>query len=284
MPKYIASEAPFAAANARFLKNRSGSIGAFARASQATNAASRTTPRGERADDLRAAPAVGVAVHEPPDEAEQAAARERRDRAGRAPCRAVGLVEHPREREHREPDRDVEPEDPLPGDPVDDGAADERARRDGKTGDPGPGAERDAALLGRECGREERQRQRSHDGAADPLDGARCDQRLHRGRERRCGGRSGEQAEAEDEHPAAAEAVAQRGAGQQEDGERERVRVHRPLELLDRRAEVGADHRQRRRDDEVVEHDHEQRDRGDRERPGGLRLGLHQIQLLPNVK
>ena len=49
MPKYIASEAPFAAANARLLKKRSGSIGAFARASQATNAASRTTPRASEA-------------------------------------------------------------------------------------------------------------------------------------------------------------------------------------------------------------------------------------------
>ncbi len=44
MPKYIASEAPFAAEKARSLKKRSGSIGCLARASHATNAASRTTP------------------------------------------------------------------------------------------------------------------------------------------------------------------------------------------------------------------------------------------------
>ena len=37
MPKYIATEAPFAAENARLRKKRSGSIGAFERASIQTN-------------------------------------------------------------------------------------------------------------------------------------------------------------------------------------------------------------------------------------------------------
>ncbi len=46
-------------------------------------------------------------------------------------------------------------------------------------------------------------------------------------------------ADADDEHALAPEAVAERGAGQQEDGERERVGVDDPLELLDRRAEVA---------------------------------------------
>ena len=60
-------------------------------------------------------------------------------------------------------------------------------------------------------------------------------------------------AEPDDEDAPAAEAVAERGAGEQEDGEGERVRVHRPLERLDRRAEILADAGERVRDDEVVE-------------------------------
>ena len=76
-------------------------------------------------------------------------------------------------------------------------------------------------------------------------------------------------AEADDEHPLAAEAVAERGAGEQQDGERQRVGVDRPLERLDRAAEIGADRRQRDADDEVVERGHEQGDRDDREGPAG---------------
>ena len=281
MPKYIASEAPFAAENARSLKKRSGSIGSFARASQATKAPSRTTPAASEATICGLLQPSELPCTRPqtrPSRPPLASPRPGRSSALSGPWR---LVEHPREREHREPDRHVQPEDPLPRDPVDDGAADERAGRDCETGDSRPGAERHAALLRGERGGEERQRQRHDDGAADPLDGARCDQRPHRGRQRRRRGGGGEQDEPDDEHAAAAEAVAECGAGEEEDGEGERVRVHRPLELLDRRAEVGADHGQRGRDHEVVQHDHEQRDRRDRERPEGLRLGLHPIQLLP---
>ena len=79
-------------------------------------------------------------------------------------------------------------------------------------------------------------------------------------------GRGGrEDPDPDQEHAPAAEAVAERRAGEQEDGERERVGVDGPLEVLERGAEIAADARQRRRDDEVVERDHEDRDGGDRE-------------------
>jgi len=218
---------------------------------------------------------VGVPVHEAPDEPEEAGAREREPGQVERLVGPVRLVEHARERERDEPDRDVEPEDPLPRDSLHDGTADQRTGRDREPGDPRPGPQREAALLGREGRGEDGQRERGHDRATDPLDGTSCDQRLHR-RGERCGrGGGGEEAEADDEHAPAAEAVAERRPGEQEDRERERVGVHRPLELLDRRAEVGADHRQGGRDDEVVEDDHEERDRGDHERPQGLRAGLH---------
>ena len=70
-----------------------------------------------------------------------------------------------------------------------------------------------------------------------------------------------------DEHPAAAEAIAERGAGQQQHREGQRVGVDGPFERLQPAAEIGADRRQGGGDHEVVEDDHEERDRDDRERP-----------------
>ena len=92
---------------------------ARARSSQATNAATQQRAGGERADHLGAAPAGGVAAHEPPDDAE----RRRRSRApGRGASSAASRAEALRrcraqhERDGSQPDRHVEPEDPLPGD------------------------------------------------------------------------------------------------------------------------------------------------------------------------
>ena len=58
--------------------------------------------------------------------------------------------------------------------------------------------------------------------------------------------------------------------GQEQDGEGERVGVDRPFEPVEARAEITADHRQRGRDDEVVERDHEARRRGEHEGPDQL--------------
>ena len=139
-----------------------------------------------------------------------------------------------RQREQDEADRHVQPEDPLPGDALDDGAADERAERDGEAADPAPDAERDAAPRRRDgartgssasaavtiapptpCTRAGRDRARSIDGAsaasAEPT--VKIARPMH-------------------EHPAAAEAVAERGAGEQQHREGQRVGVDRPLEPL----------------------------------------------------
>ena len=88
-----------------------------------------------------------------------------------------------------------------------------------------------------------------------------------RRRERGERGGHGEDAEADDEHAPAAEAVAERGARHQQHRVGQRVRVDRPFEVLEPTSEVRADRRQGGRDDEVVEDDHEERDRDDRERP-----------------
>ncbi len=132
-------------------------------------------------------------------------------------------------------------------------------------GDAGPDAERDATALARDRRAQDRERQRRDDRAPDPLDGSSGDEPLGRRSEGGRSGRAGEDRDTDHEHPLAPEAVAERGAREEEDGEGERVRVDDPLELLDRRAEVDADHGECGRDDEVVEHDHEERDRGDRE-------------------
>ena len=47
----------------------------------------------------------------------------------------------------------------------------------------------------------------------------------------------------------------------QQDGEGQRVGVHRPLEPLQCRAQVALDHRQRGGHDQVVQRDHEDADR-----------------------
>ena len=178
------------------------------------------------------------------------------------------LGEHDRD----DADGDVEPEDPVPRDAVDDRAADQRAGRDGDAGDAGPDAERHAALAFGERRGQQRQRQRRDDRAADALDGAGRDQRVGgRGQRGRRGG-GGEQPEAEPEHAAAAEPVAERRPGQEQHRERQRVRVHEPLQVVDRGAQVAPDARQGGRHDEVVEHRHEQREAGHDQRVDTLAI------------
>ena len=126
----------------------------------------------------------------------------------------------------------------MPRDARDDGAADERAEGDREAADPAPRAEREAAPLGRDRGREDRQRERHHDRAAEALHGAGDVERADRRRERGRGGGDGEDREADREHPPAAEAVAERGAGEQQHGEGQRVGVDRPLEAADAGVEV----------------------------------------------
>ena len=80
-----------------------------------------------------------------------------------------------------------------------------------------------------------------------------------------------EDRDADHQQPPPAEAVAQRRAGQQQHGEGQRVRVDRPLKPAEAGVQILAEHRDRGRHDEVVQRDHEHRDRGDRQRPQRLR-------------
>ena len=96
---------------------------------------------------------------------------------------------------------------------LDDGAAHERAERDAEAADAAPDAERDAAPLGREGLADQRERERRDHRRAEPLQGAGGDERVERRRERGQRAREREDAHAEHEHALAAEAVAERGAG-----------------------------------------------------------------------
>src|SRR5439155_21274663 len=111
----------------------------------------------DRAYDLQGCPTDLVAADEAPDDPDQAGAGEQQSAQIEAPARPVALVEpHERERDEQQPEGDVEPEDPLPGDAVDDRAADERAEGDGEPADSAPHAEREPALVGRYGRREDR--------------------------------------------------------------------------------------------------------------------------------
>ena len=183
-------------------------------------------------------------------------------------ARAEALVEDARRASDRgdEPDRHVDPEDPVPR---------ERRRRAGRR----------AAGRARRRGRRSRTRCRAPGRARSagyaavssvsvsgisiappapwtaraavsaPTDGASA--------------AAAEAAEnsssASDEHAPAAEALAERGAGEDQDGEGEDVGVDDPLEAGERGVQGALDRGQRGDDDQVVEHDHEQRGAGDGE-------------------
>ena len=109
---------------------------------------------------------------------------------------------------------------------------------------------------------------------AEALHGARDVEREDRRRERGSRGGRGEDADADREHQPPPEAVAEGRTGEQEDGEDERVRVDGPFEPAEAGVQVLADHGDRRGHDEVVERDHEERGRRDRERPPGHAIAL----------
>ena len=135
-------------------------------------------------------------------------------------------------RDRDEADRDVDPEDPLPGEALGDRPADERPDRDREAGDAAPRAERDARVA-RGGTAADRIVRLSGVMIAPPTPWmARAtisvrDVRRERG-DRRA---AGEDREADDEQALPAEPVAERGAGQEQDRERQRVGVDDPLEL-----------------------------------------------------
>ena len=232
-PKYIRNETALAALKPRLRKKRSGSIGDLVRDSQTKNSDHQDGADRQRAEDLRVGPAELVAVDDAPHEAEQAGADEPQPGAGRArrPGRRtprggrrtrmtatmpIGTLSQ-KIQCHETPSAMAPPTSgPMamarPAMPPH--APRATARRSGGT-----------------ARGQDRQAERRDEGAADALDRAGDDEDVARGREGRGGRAGGEDRQADDEHPAATEPVAERGAGEQQDGERQRVGVDHPLEL-----------------------------------------------------
>ena len=86
----------------------------------------------------------------------------------------------------------------------------------------------------RDRGTQQGQGQGHHERGSGALDGASDDERFDAVGQRRAGRCQREQRQAHDQHPPATEAVTQRGAGEQQHGEREGVGVDRPFEAFER--------------------------------------------------
>ena len=275
MPKNMSSEATLAWAKVRLRKKRIGSIGAARAELPDDEQRDEERPGRQRDDDLRAGPAGAVAADETPDDPQEAHARRARGPAGRAARRgpwlsasrprASGMRMRPMGTFSQKIHCHERPSTTAP--PTSGPSATARP----PTPPQAPRAR--PRLSRRHRRREQRQRERRHDGAAEALHRPGGDEGLDRGGEgrRRRGDR--EDAEADHEQPPAAEPVAERRAGEEQDREGERVGVHRPLQPLERRVQLVSDHRERRGHDEVVERDHEEGERRQRERPQRGRPG-----------
>jgi hypothetical protein len=185
----------FALLKPRDRKSSSGSIALGARRSPLPGDEHRDEHEAdrERRDHLGARPADGVRADEAPGQAEHAAAGEQEPAEVELWSRTEALREPgERERSQYQADRHVEPEDPVPVEAVDDGAADDRPCRNRETGDTAPEPDRGTALLGRKCGADQRQGQRHHDRSRGALKRACRDQRVHVRGQRRGRGCSGE--------------------------------------------------------------------------------------------
>ena len=120
--------------------------------------------------------------------------------------------------------------------------------------------------------------------APSALDGAGGDQEVGARRQRGARRGEGEERDAGDEHAPAAEAVTERGAGQQEHPVGEDVGVDGPLQSLHRGAEVVVDAGQGDVHDEVVEDDHEEAhgDQDQRPKPPSVSLSLRFHRWIPS--
>jgi hypothetical protein len=172
--------------------------------------------------------------------------------------RRVGWKQASAQQNRGDTDRDVHEEDPVPAEQVGQDAAEQHA--------DGPSAREHEAdhphrlgalgVIGEED-HDQRQRDRGHDGAAEPLDRARDDQERLGGRQAAQQRRDRELSDPEQEDALLPEEVSEAARQQQEASEREQVGVDDPGKRGFGEAQVGADRRQRDVHDRRVEHDHQ---------------------------
>jgi len=240
----------------------------------ATNAGEQHDRGDEEGDDQRAGEAALVGLDEPVDQAGQG--RTEHDEPGPVgPGAATGLGlrdlrgdDH--DRDHA--DRQVDQEDPAPGQRRGQQPAQQRADRDGEPGDRAPDAERRAALPTAERACQQSQRHREHDRPADTLQATGQLQHERRRRHPAQHGRDREHGEPHQVHATAAEHVGQAPGGEQQCGQRQGVGVHHPLEAGEARPQVGLDVRERDVHDRHVQQQHEGPEADRDQRPPARRV------------
>ena len=174
----------------------------------------------------------------------------------------VGRVEdeHPRHDERRDPDRNVDVEDPSPAVVVGQPAAQHRSENRRDDDPEPPEAHRLAAILGREGFEQHRLRQRLHRAAGRALQTAEHDQHRQVRREAAQKRRDGESGDREHDEALAPEPAGEPAGHRQDDRVGDQVRRQRPRRLVDRGRETPGDVRQRHVDHGGVEHLHEGRE------------------------
>ncbi len=200
---------------------------------------------GQQCDRTGRAPAERLGLDDPEDEHDEAG----RDRDGarqveRTRCGLNARLrdEPQRQGEGRDPDWDVDNEDPRPRDELSQRAAEEQADGAATGRDRAPHAERlgPVLLLG-ERRRDDRQRGGRHERAAEALQRPAGDQHpgcLGEPIQQRC---RAEHDDAHREQPLAAEQVGRAPAEQQKAAEDERVGVDDPLEVRCREVQAALD-------------------------------------------
>ena len=289
-PRPTTNPIALATVKIRLRNSESGRIGSAARRSWRTKATVSTMPAVRSASDVAEPQAIVV----PPRLVKRtipdsATGEERRAEVVDAVLDVLA-ADVERDRDHREggrADREVDVEDPAPGEVVDEEAAEQRP-------DHGRDAEHRAepalvapALSGRDEVADDRERRHHQPAAAEPLHRAERDQLAHVLREA-----AERRADEEDhdrrlQHELAAVEVAELAVERAGDGRREQVGGHDPREVLDA-AELADDRRQRGRDDRLVER-REQQDEHERaeDQADALRLldgGRRHPRTLPRAR
>jgi hypothetical protein len=241
--------------------------------------------RGGHHRDEPQRPAQLTALHQRVDQQHGGGAGQRNAGQVKTP-RALGRGHRRKEprahEQHERADGDVDEEDRAPAGAddvgVDQQAGNDRAQHGGQAGDRTQDRPRLAHLVRREEVADQSEDLRQHDRAERTLQRTRADQHLGRRRRRAQHRGDREAAGADQQHPLAAEHVAEPPAGEQADGHRERVGRRDPLEVGVRAAEVGLHHRAGDAGDRRVQQVHHRRRQGGREgdpRRLGDGLGLH---------
>ncbi len=131
----------------------------------------------QRGADFTAGPADMVAAHQRPDDGKRGHGYQQEpghiERGSRAEAFRAAAKQ---QQDDHAADRQVDPEDPLPGEAAGDRAADHRTGDQGEAGDAAEQAQHAAALLPRKRGTQQRHRQRHDQRRADALDGSCRDQ------------------------------------------------------------------------------------------------------------